>query len=127
MLGMAEMSPPLVALVEELDTFGRLGESAAIASLYRHLAHWPGFLGSAYVALAPLHRNGELADTQRRVIAFGREQTLELAGQVAGDLPPLTSEARQAVHAALDEFTRLMIGRMIVLGNAMRVLLPAAE
>jgi hypothetical protein len=107
-----------------LPEFGRLGPSDAIASLYRHLAHWPAFLSIAYVALEPLHRSGELARAQESVIAFGRRQSVELAGFVDRDLPALTPKSRSAVLSALDEFTRLMIGRMIVTGKAMRSLFP---
>src|SRR6516165_15004 len=121
---LCELSPTVLALVRRLDEFGRLGPSGAIASLYRHLGHWPAFLSIAYVALEPLHRSGELARTQESVIAFGRRQSAELANLVDRDLPAITPESRSAVLSALDEFTRLMIGRMIVTGKAMRSLIP---
>jgi hypothetical protein len=122
--GLSELSPTVLDLVRRLDEFGRLGPSDAIASLYRHLAHWPAFLSIAYVALEPLHRSGELARAQESVIAFGRRHSVELASLVGRDLPALTPESRSAVLSALDEFTRLMIGRMIVTGKAMRSLIP---
>jgi len=121
---LSELSPTVLALARRLDEFGRLGPSDAIASLYRHLAHWPAFLSIAYVALEPLHRSGELARAQESVIAFGRRQSVELANLVDCDLPAITPESRSAVLSALDEFTRLMIGRMIVTGKAMRSLIP---
>ena len=121
--GLSELSPTVLALVRRLDEFGRLGPSDAIASLYRHLAHWPAFLSIACVALEPLHRSGELARAQESVIAFGRRQSVELANLVDRDLPALTPESRSAVLSALDEFTSLMIGRMIVTGKAMRSLI----
>jgi len=123
--GLSELPPHLLALVRELDQFGRLGPSEAIASLYRHLAHWPAFLSIAYTALESLHRSGELAKAQEGVIAFGRRQSAELASLVKADLPALSPESKSAVLRALDEFTRLMIGRMIVMGKAMRSLLAA--
>jgi hypothetical protein len=120
---LSELPPHLLALVHQLDQFGRLGSSDAIASLYRHLAHWPAFLSIAYTALEPLHRSREFARAQKGVIAFGRRQCVELASLMNPDLPALAPESRLAVLAALDEFTRLMIGRMIVMGKAMRALL----
>jgi hypothetical protein len=123
--GLSELSPHLLALVRRLDEFGRLGASDAIASLYRHLAHWPAFLAVAYTALEPLHRTSQLARTQHRVIAFGHQQCTTLAGLVGRDLPEIAPEAKAAVLRALDEFTRLMIGRMIVMGSAMRALLAS--
>jgi len=121
---LCELSPTVLALVRRLDEFGRLGPSDAIASLYRHLAHWPAFLSIAYAALEPLHRSGELARAQESVNVFVRRQSVELANLVDRDLPAITPESRSAVLSALDEFTRLMIGRMIVTGKAMRSLIP---
>jgi hypothetical protein len=125
--GLSELSPPVLALVRKLDEFGRLGSSAAVASLYRHLAHWPAFLAIAYTALEPLHRNGDLADAQSRVIAFGHQESAALLSYANSELPTLAPDARKAVLNALDEFTRLMIGRMIVIGKALSVLCPSGD
>ena len=120
---LSDLPPHVLALVRRLDLFGRLGSNDAIASLYRHLAHWPAFLSIACVALEPLHRNGELARAQARVIAFGRRQSAGVANLVNPDCPALAPDSKDAVLRALDEFTRLMIGRMIVMGKAMNLLM----
>jgi hypothetical protein len=121
--GLSELPPHVVALVHRLDQFGRLGPSQAIASLYRHLAHWPAFLALAYTALAPFDHRGELAEAQQHVIASSREPCIGLARLVNPNLPALSPESKAAVLRALDEFTRLMIGRMVVMGKAMRLLI----
>ncbi|MDP4023981.1 hypothetical protein Q8W71_15225 [Methylobacterium sp. NEAU 140] len=121
---LADLSPPVLALVRDLDGFGRLGESAAIASLYRHLAHWPPYLALARTALSPLHRSGALAAEQERVIAAGRRHAAALAPRAAAR-PPLDASSADRVVEALDGFTRLMIGRMIVMGTALHGLLEA--
>ncbi len=121
--GLSDLSPHVLALVRQLDQFGRLGSSDAVASLYRHLAHWPAFLSIAYVALDPAHRSGELARSQEDLIAFGRAQRADLARLANPRLPALSLNAKSAVLHGLDEFTRLMIGRMIVMGKALRSLL----
>jgi hypothetical protein len=121
--GLSELPPHVLALVRRLDEFGRLGSSEAVASLYRHLAHWPAFLSLAYAAIKPLHRNRDLARAQEQVIAFGQSQCPHLQGLVNRDLPALSPDASSAVHHAIDEFTRLMIGRMIVMGKALRSLI----
>jgi hypothetical protein len=124
---LSELSPPLLALVRRLDQFGRLGSSDAIASLYLHLALWPPFLSIAYTSLEPLHRSGELAKIQQGVIAFGRQQAFGLAGLVDRNLPAIAPENRAAVLRPLDEFTCLMIGRMIVMGKAMHGLVSGDD
>ena len=121
--GLSELAPHVLALVRQLDQLGRLGSSDAVASLYRHLAHWPPFLAIAYAALEPVHRSRELARAQEDVIAFGRAQCADLARLADPILPALSLDARNAVLRAADEFTRLMIGRMIVMGKALRSLM----
>jgi hypothetical protein len=121
--GLSELPPHVLALVRALDDLGRLGSNDAVASLYRHLAHWPAFLSIAYAALEPAHRSRELARAQEHVIAFGRAQCAALARLANPVLPALSLEARSAVLRAADEFTQLMIGRMIVMGKALRSLL----
>jgi hypothetical protein len=121
--GLSELPPHILALVRALDELGRLGSNDAVASLYRHLAHWPAFLSIAYAALEPAHRSRELARAQEQVIAFGRAQCAGLARLANPALPALSPDARSAVLRAADEFTRLMIGRMIVMGKALRSLI----
>jgi hypothetical protein len=125
LLGLSELPPAVLWVVRDLDTYGRLGQNDAIASLYRHLGHWPIFLAVAHAALGPDHRSGALQRAQERVIATGRAQALELAATVPAGSPLPTGVAKQQVLASLDEFTRLMIGRMVVMGHAMASLLPS--
>ena len=120
----SDFPPHVLTLVRRLDQFGRVGDNAAIASLYRHLALWPGFLSVAYAALEPLHRSGELAKAQAHLIEFGEAQCAELLGLADRDLPAITAESRAQMFKSVDEFVRLMIGRMIVMGKAMGLLIP---
>ena len=125
---LAEMSSPLLALVRAWDELGRLGPSDALASLYRHLGHWPGFLALGYAAILPHHRSGALQAEQRRLVARAREfASTELLPLRAADTPDLAPEPKRLVAAALDEFTGLMIGRMVVMGETLLALLPAGS
>ncbi len=128
LLGLDELSPPLLALVRDLDGFGRLGSSGAIASLYRHLAHWPAFLALARTALLAHHQAGSLRSAHERIIAVGRDvASIRLFPLLQGEAVHLGGADKERVRSALDEFTRLMIGRMIVMGAALLVLLPPAD
>ena len=126
--GLDELAPPLRALVLDFDQFGRIAPSEAVASLYRHLAHWPAFLALAHTALHPLQNDGSLRVQQEQLIA--RSVAL-----VSGRLQPLLQRApaplAQAEHArvlsSLEHFTRLMIGRMVVVGTALESLLSSVE
>jgi hypothetical protein len=124
LLPMSELSPPVLRLVRDLDGFGRLGDNEAIASLYRHLAHWPPYLAMARTALLPLHRSGFLAAEQRRLIEAGQRHAAGLVRHAARVPPPQAEAAGQALPV-IEAFTRLMIGRMIVMGTALQTIVPA--
>ena len=122
---LSDLEPAARALVGRLDGLGRLGESAAIASLYRHLAHWPVFMAIAYAALLPHHRSGVLQTAQQTLVVEGRGiASEELIPLLASDSFSLAQEAKASAIAAVEDFTNLMIGRMTVMGTALRSLLP---
>ncbi len=54
------MPAHVAALVTRLNGFGAIGEKPILASMYRHLSHWPPYLGLAWAALAPLNTSGDL-------------------------------------------------------------------
>jgi len=76
-----ELSPPMWAFLQRINRFGSVPDQPGLATLWRHLAHWPGFLAVVHAALAPLERDG----TIRRSI----EQLLEVSGQEAQHIAAL--------------------------------------
>lgn len=121
--GLDELSAPVLVL--ELDQFGRIAPSPAVASLYRHLGHWPGFLALAHTALLPRHSDGNLRVQQERLIERSIPLvTDQLFPLLAGAPGPIGATERERILLGLDEFTRLMIGRMMVMGAALLALLP---
>ena len=55
------MQPETAALVTALNGFGTRRPGAVLASMYRHLAHWPSYLAFAWLLLAPMDGDGRLA------------------------------------------------------------------
>jgi hypothetical protein len=51
---LAELAPPVARLVDELNRFGEDTDTALVASMYRHLSHWPGYLALVRTLLIPL-------------------------------------------------------------------------
>lgn len=122
--GLAELPPSLRKLVFELDQFGRLAATDAVASLYRHLAHWPGFLAVAHAALSPAHQDGSLRAAHQRTLSHAtvlvHNQLLPLAR-----IPPSPPANGQAeAQAGIEIFTGQMIARMVTMGEFMLALLP---
>jgi hypothetical protein len=122
--GLHELSPDLQSLVLKLDQFGRFAPTEAVASLYRHLAHWPGFLAVAHAALSVAHHDGRLRIEHAAMRDRAQELALSRILPVAAcPLAPVSADI-QAAQAALDVFTRDMIARMVVMGELMLALLP---
>ncbi len=112
------------ALVLALNTLGTDGDDGGIvATLYKHAAHWPGYLGLAWSQLAPLAATGDLQRAIRETEQIGRLAARSLAGDRHN------VEAPDAVHAAatdaINRFVRYAISRMVPIGQILRQSLPA--
>jgi len=122
--GLDTLSPALLGVIQALNSYGRIADTAIVGSLYRHLAHWPGFLALACATLARPQRDGVLAAQVRRTLADAQEAARYLPVAAPAPLP---AAARTAAAASIDAFTGQAISRMVVMGAAMQGLLPLAE
>ncbi len=104
---MEALSPEVQALVLALNGLGNSGDTV-VASLYRHLAYWPGYLALAWVQLAALDRDGRLAAT----IAAGAEAAREASAGLVGGLALPAEPPPPAVAEAVGQFVRGPIARM---------------
>lgn len=104
---MESLAPAVRELVLRLNGLGNSGDDV-VASLYRHLAYWPGYLALVWVQLAALDGDGRL----RVTISAGADAAQEAsAGLAAGlELPP--EPAPPAVAEAVGQFVRGPIARM---------------
>ncbi|MBV7484752.1 hypothetical protein [Bordetella sp. BOR01] len=119
--GLDTLSPAMRCVIETLNGYGRIADTAIVGSLYRHLAHWPGFLALACTMLARPQRDGVLAAQVRRTLADAQAVARHLPAIGPATLAPA---ARTAAVAAIDAFTGQAISRMVVMGAAMQRLLP---
>ena len=115
LLDLAEMRPETAAIVTELNGFGMRRPGAVLASMYRHLAHWPSYLSFAWLLLAPLDRDGRLAtaieQAQRVVLTPADRLLVRLIGQAALPPPVLATE----ISTAVEPFVGDVIVRMLVI------------
>ena len=122
LLGLEELSPDVRDLVLALDEFGRLAGTDAVASLYRHLAHWPGFLAIAHAALSIPHASGMLRSGHRQVRAEAAALTRRVLLPVTARTPAPAAVHREAARTAIETFTDHMIARMVFMGTTMLAL-----
>ncbi|MEM8484826.1 MAG: hypothetical protein AAF564_04720 [Bacteroidota bacterium] len=66
----ADLPPKLWQFLYELNKFGAAPDEPGLATVWRHLAHWPGFLAVTHAAFAPLQNQGTIADCIHSMLTF---------------------------------------------------------
>ena len=124
LLPMAEMDPATADLVQRLNAVGD-NEQRVIASMYRHLAHWPGFLQLVWERLEPIAADGSIDRMIQESVETGRGISRQLAAIMTppADIP--APETVVQVNAALDLFIHHAIGRMVPIGRMLTVSFPS--
>jgi hypothetical protein len=126
LLAPGDMDEVTRAIVVDLNTFGERGDGHVLASMYRHLAHWPGYLGLAAGLLRPLHTTGELDRLADRALVHARDEARRLGPWTdPSDLATPTPAIRDRIEQALDAFTSNTIAKMVPIARLLRATLPA--
>jgi hypothetical protein len=116
LLDLAELSPETAELVLKMNRLGARHDASILASMYRHLAHWPAYLALAWTIIAPLDADNRLD----RAIKNARARAHASACAIVARLhtPPLTlkSGIQADMSRALDRFAGNVIARMAVIG-----------
>ncbi len=132
-----EILPPLISvhemdaetrtLAQTLNSLGSQGEDRTMASMYRQLAHWPGYLALSLALLHPLHQSGQL----QSCVNYAQTAATTLAQDLLSQLGPPTTpspegEIRAALQTALSAFTSNLIVEMLPVGKILRAAQPCA-
>ena len=116
-LALQEDTPPEIwALVLRLNRFGD-PQPVILASMYRHLAHAPGFLCKVETALAAVEADGTL----ERSIAANKKQAYEQAKVLARAIVAERAVSASTIEAGLSAFVDVAIGKMVTICRAIRV------
>lgn len=115
-----EVAPEVAALVARLNGLGAGRPDAVLATMYRHLAHWPPYLALAWTLVAPAAADGRLA----AAIAASRAEAGRCAATLPGARPPPPPGTEEAVRDALDRFAGEVLPRMVVVCAALRQVMP---
>jgi hypothetical protein len=111
-----DVEPETWETVLRLNRFGD-PRPVILASMYRHLAHAPAFLGRIEAVLAPVAADGSLS---RAIVANRRvahEQARHLARGIAAVRPSRAAE----IDASVSAFIEHAIGKMVTICRAIRV------
>jgi hypothetical protein len=115
LLDLTEMRPEIAELVIALNGFGTRRPGAVLASMYRHLAHWPPYLAFAWLLLAPMDDDGRLTDAigqaHRTAYSCADGLLVRLIDQAASPPPALAAW----ISAAVEPFIGDVIVKMLVI------------
>jgi hypothetical protein len=103
-------------MVRHVNAFGAPGIDAGVATLWRHLAHWPGLLALVHSAFAPLQSRGVIDAASAQVVALALEEGAGMAG-----LRPAIFEISQQARATLAGYVNgpAQVARMVTMGHAL--------
>ena len=85
-LTQADMSPKTWALTQHINQFGLTPEEPGLATLWRHLAYWPGLLALIHAGFAPLQRVGSIQRAITHLLDVSRSEGNRLAHLRPDDL-----------------------------------------
>jgi hypothetical protein len=94
-------------------------------SLYRHLAHWPAFLGYASVLVLPEFDAIDSAAARLRSEVDAAAASLARRLKPSPELEAPSGAQARRLQSAIDQFSA-RIPEMVVIGNVLRRALPAA-
>lgn len=125
LLALADMPPATRALVVELNRIGERGDGRVMATMYRQLAHWPGYIGLVAEILRPLAAAGQFAPLVDDTLARARAASAALGPWTTPSVDIPQGEVRRALEQALSDFTSNTIARMVPVARVLRVAMPA--
>ena len=120
LLNLAEMSPEAAKLVVTMNRLGAQRDDSILASMYRHLAHWPPYLALAWTMMAPLDADSRLDDAISDTLAKARESGRRVVRRLPTPSLTIANAVRAEISRALDRFTSDVIAKMVVIGALLR-------
>jgi len=125
LLVLSNMEASVRELVEDLNRIG--GRSDILPSMYRHLAHWPQYLGLLHVLLKTIETESGLESQIVNTIEETRAAAVQLLPQLANDVEPLSAETELQVRDALSRFIEGTLGKMTTIIQLVSAAMPTAE
>lgn len=103
-------------LIRHINAFGAPSIDAHVATLWRHLGHWPNLLSLIYSVFAPVHADGSIAAAANRMVELTRHEGIRMASWRNEDIA-LSEQARNTITSYVTTPTQVV--RMVTLGHAL--------
>jgi hypothetical protein len=121
LLNLGDMPPATAELVLTLNRLGTRRDNPILASMYRHLAHWPTYLSLTWAFIAPLDGDGSLARSIDDAIAKAQTRAARHVMQVhAQSATSIAPSDRAAIRSATELFAGDVIAKMVVICGTLR-------
>ena len=118
LLSLDEMSADTRQVVLALNEFG--ARTAIMPSMYRHLAHWPGFLALLHVYLATIDADGRLEAMMKQILSDAAAKAEHLGGALAEPETELSADSEARVRQALENFIDGPLVKMVAIVACIR-------
>jgi hypothetical protein len=121
LLTLDEVRPETAELIRRINLLGDRIDGRITASMYRHLAHWPGFLALCHAHLAPIAADGRLENLIATTCSLADAAGARLQPDMM--MLPLPGSAA-AVRLASADFIEHAIGRMVPVAALLIAVMP---
>jgi hypothetical protein len=118
LLSEKDVGPQTWSRVLRLNQFADRREPLILASMYRHLAHWPRFLEQIETALTPLQADQSLKEAVDTNRAAAWQQSRVIARSIETPPPPAVLALR--IERGVGAFVEHAIGKMVTICRAIR-------
>jgi len=103
-------------LIRHVNAFGAPGIDAHVATLWRHLGHWPNLLSLVYSAFAPGNVDGSIVAATKRMVESTRQEGKRMAAWRDEDFD-LSVQARNTITNYVTTSTQVV--RMVTIGHTL--------
>lgn len=111
-----DMEPETWRLIERVNRLGATSAESGVATLWRHLAHWPGLLAFVEAHFAPLQHDGTIASSVRSTLDFVHASGIRLA-QLRTEPLSIPVPALQMIESYVLDPGK--VARMVVIGHGL--------
>ena len=124
LLEKSEIAPDVWSRLERVNRFGADANAREVATLWRHLAHYPGLLGLIDQAFAPLQSDGTIDGAMQEVFARSQAEGAQLA-HLRGDVRAIPDPAVEMVATYVNGPRG--VARMVTMGHGLARWLRQSE
>jgi hypothetical protein len=114
LLAQSEINAETWGILQQIKHLGATGHDSALATLWRHLAHWPGLLSLIITSYDSSQRDGTLLEARQHVMDLARLEAEAIAHLKPANID-MPTEARQMIERYVGSPAN--VNRLVTLGH----------